>query len=175
MAITTSLSFLYIGYLALKGVLTIGEFTMVISASTLLMNSINSIISEGIELRKKCTYADNFVAYMMSKADYPVDKSGEALECNNYEIEFSHVYFAYPKDVQSCGAVIQNVLLASHALGVESCWIGEILINSDKVLDALELDGHRYELMAVITLGYSKLNTSRVIKKDRENFILRSF
>lgn len=83
--------------------------------------------------------------------------------------------YHYVKDVQSCGAVIQNVLLASHALGVESCWIGEILINSDKVLDALELDGHRYELMAVITLGYSKLNTSRVIKKDRENFILRSF
>lgn len=57
------------------------------------------------------------------------------------------------KDHQSAGAVIQNMLLAAHALGLGAVWLGEILNREPEVLAALALDPGVYELMAVIVLG----------------------
>lgn len=58
------------------------------------------------------------------------------------------------KDAQAMGACLQNMLLAIHALGLAGVWTGEILKNGDKVV---ELCGapKKYELMAVICVGYS--------------------
>ena len=82
--------------------------------------------------------------------------------------------YHYVKDVQSCGAAIQNILLTARALGIETCWIGEILAKSDEVMDLLELDNARYELMAVIVLGHSDTDTTKVIDKEIDNFILNA-
>jgi len=58
------------------------------------------------------------------------------------------------KDAQAMGACLQNMLLAIHALGLAGVWTGEILKNGNKVV---ELCGapKKYELMAVICVGYS--------------------
>jgi len=56
------------------------------------------------------------------------------------------------KDVQAVGACIQNMLLATHALGLGAVWLGEIINQreeAEKVLNAPE----GCELMAVIAIG----------------------
>lgn len=57
------------------------------------------------------------------------------------------------KDLQGIGACIQNMLLAAHALGYGSCWLGEILNQAGPVLGVLELDSDQYQLMGVVALG----------------------
>lgn len=57
------------------------------------------------------------------------------------------------KDIQAVGACIQNLLLAAHSQNLGAVWLGEILKNGSKVVDLLQL-GKRYELMAVVALGY---------------------
>ncbi len=57
------------------------------------------------------------------------------------------------KDIQAVGACIQNLLLAAHSQGLGAVWLGEILKNGPKVVDILQLE-KRYELMAVVALGY---------------------
>ena len=58
------------------------------------------------------------------------------------------------KDHQSAGACIQNMLLAIHSLGLGAVWIGQIVNQAPDVLNTLNLDAERYELMAVIALGH---------------------
>ncbi len=61
------------------------------------------------------------------------------------------------KDIQAVGACIQNLLLASHSQSLGAVWLGEILKNGPKVVDILQLS-KRYELMAVVALGYPAPN-----------------
>lgn len=56
------------------------------------------------------------------------------------------------KDHQALGACIQNMLLAAHAIGLGSVWLGEILKNADAVRELLGLSDS-LELMAVIAIG----------------------
>jgi nitroreductase len=57
------------------------------------------------------------------------------------------------KDTMAIGACIQNILLQAHALGIGTCWLGEILNKKEQVEKYLKVRP-AYELMAVITLGY---------------------
>ncbi|BDQ33541.1 nitroreductase family protein [Pseudodesulfovibrio portus] len=57
------------------------------------------------------------------------------------------------KDHQGAGACIQNMLLAAHALGIGSVWIGQIVNDQAASLGALSLSENQYELQAVIALG----------------------
>lgn len=80
--------------------------------------------------------------------------------------------YDYIKDVQSCGAAIQNIMLCAHSLGIGSCWIGEIFGKSDQMIKLLNLDGNRYELMAIVTLGYKASRTLNPGRKDISSFLL---
>ncbi len=62
--------------------------------------------------------------------------------------------FDYTKDCQSIGACIENMLLTATSLGIGSCWIGEILDRQTEVKELLQVDNDRYDLMAIISLGY---------------------
>lgn len=62
--------------------------------------------------------------------------------------------FDRTKDCQSIGACIENMLLTSTSLGIGSCWIGEILDRQTEVKELLQVDNDRYDLMAIISLGY---------------------
>ncbi len=62
--------------------------------------------------------------------------------------------FDYVKDRQSIGACIENMLLTATSFGIGSCWIGEILDRQFEVKELLQVDQFRYDLMAVISLGY---------------------
>ncbi|MCI8332693.1 MAG: nitroreductase family protein [Clostridiales bacterium] len=76
------------------------------------------------------------------------------------------------KDVQSCGAVMQTILLAAHEFGIGSCWIGEILSASEQVKKAIQCNDNSLELMGVVTLGYAEEQDVKLTKKSLDDFIL---
>ena len=79
--------------------------------------------------------------------------------------------YDYIKDVQSCGAAIQNIMLYAHSVGIGSCWTGGILKNSNRVFKLLKLDENKYELMALVTIGYKANRTLNPGRKDIRSFI----
>jgi nitroreductase len=60
------------------------------------------------------------------------------------------------KDVQTLGACIENMLLAAHVHGLGACWLGEILNKKEQVNEILNAPLNRFELMAVIAIGYPR-------------------
>ena len=82
--------------------------------------------------------------------------------------------YDYIKDVQSCGAAIQNILLCAHSLDIGSCWIGEILTKSYEVGELVGVNSERFKLMAILTIGY-KYKTGKEMNPGRnsiESFLL---
>ena len=78
------------------------------------------------------------------------------------------------KDHQGAGACIQNMLLAAHALGIGSVWLGQIVNDQAASLGALGLSEDQYELQAVIALGRpaQKGDSSR---KELSQLMLETF
>lgn len=77
------------------------------------------------------------------------------------------------KDHQAAGACIQNMLLATEALGLGAVWLGQILNNKDRVNKILGIDD-RYDLMAVVALGYPGHRNQQSTRMDLEQFILKT-
>lgn len=80
--------------------------------------------------------------------------------------------YNYIRDVQSVGAAIQNILLAAHENGLGTCWIGEILNRKEEVQKMLEIDSSQLELMAAITLGYTKKSLVDGKRRPLSSFIM---
>lgn len=84
--------------------------------------------------------------------------------------------YSRDKDILAIGACIQNMLLQTHALGLGSCWLGEILRNSKDVETLLEVP-EAYELLAVLAIGYPKVEKkeARVSRKDIKELVFGSW
>lgn len=80
--------------------------------------------------------------------------------------------YHYVKDCQAVGACIQNMLLRAVSQGIGACWIGEILNRDTAVKQLLGLS-HRYDLMAVVTLGFPNDNSSRPPKKSLSDCLMK--
>ena len=72
--------------------------------------------------------------------------------------------YNWMKDVQSCGAAIQNMLLTACSLEVGSCWIGEVVDYTQEVKNILGVLNDNLELMGMVTLGSADPNN---IIKDK--------
>lgn len=80
--------------------------------------------------------------------------------------------YHYIKDVQAIGACIENMLLTAEELGIGACWNGQILCNDIKVKEILSI-GKRYDLMAMIALGYPNGNAQpKSLRKPVEEVLL---
>lgn len=98
------ISYFYIGYLALKKVITIGDFSMCISGASTFYWSLHRIITGVQDLSKRCSYAHRYIEFMaypaaMVKGDKPVKKV-------EHVIEFVNVGFKYPR---SENYVLKNI------------------------------------------------------------------
>lgn len=64
------------------------------------------------------------------------------------------------KDIQACGAFMQNILLGINAINlgtdekIGGVWLGEILNRKEKVNEIFKLSPKKFELMGIIALGY---------------------
>lgn len=77
------------------------------------------------------------------------------------------------KDHQAVGACIQNMLLATEALGLGAVWLGQILNNKEEVNRILEVD-ERYDLMAVVAIGYPLHGKQQSTRKELDQFIIKT-
>ncbi len=75
------------------------------------------------------------------------------------------------KDLMAMGACIQNMLLAAHARGLGTCWLGEILNRKDEVREFLGLGAH-LELAALLTVGSARRAKRTGKRKDMKTLIL---
>jgi nitroreductase len=76
------------------------------------------------------------------------------------------------KDHQSAGAAIQNILLTAESLGLGTVWLGQILKNKHEVNVELGISS-RYDLMAVVAVGYPAHRNQKSHRKNVNDFILK--
>lgn len=89
------ISYFYIGYLALKKVLTVGDFSMCVAAASSLYWSLAGIVEAAQKITMRCSYAYQFLKFL----DYPaaMQKGSREVQSGEHTIEFSHVGFRYPR------------------------------------------------------------------------------
>lgn len=88
----------YLGVLTVLRKISIGDFTMLLSASITLSSSINSVVSGIQDIYKKCCYADDYVKFMTTYKLAATKNQVETLESGSCQfIEFKKVSFKYPK------------------------------------------------------------------------------
>ena len=75
------------------------------------------------------------------------------------------------KDLMAIGACIQNMLLEAHALGLGTCWLGEILNKKQELAKYLKLDKD-LEIMAVITMGKSEESITESCRKNLKSLMI---
>lgn len=109
-AVRDFLMYLYLGILVIKGSITIGIFSQMISSCRELTNSVVSIGRCLQEIAKRCNYAYEYVKFM----NYPaaIEKGNRPVAGGEHVIEFRDVSFAYPKTQQR---VLQHVNLKLNA------------------------------------------------------------
>ncbi|MDD5746511.1 MAG: nitroreductase family protein [Candidatus Omnitrophica bacterium] len=79
--------------------------------------------------------------------------------------------YSRDKDIMAIGACIQNMLLQATALGLGTCWLGEILNKKNEVGKFLNI-GPDYELMAVVAVGVSRGKPELSSRKDLDQCLL---
>lgn len=105
-ALRDGTSYFYMGYLAITGAITIGDFSMCVSAAGTLYWSLYGVVNSVQQILQRCAYAHRYIEFMsypeaLEKGDKPV-KGGE------HTIEFRNVGFKYPRSEK---AVLQNINL----------------------------------------------------------------
>lgn len=95
-ALRDGISYLYMGLLALRGLITLGDFTMCVSSASLLYQGMMSVGSRVQDLVQKCNYAGKYLDFLeypdaLVKGELPTRKDGE------HTIEFRDVSFKYPR------------------------------------------------------------------------------
>jgi len=76
------------------------------------------------------------------------------------------------KDHQAVGACIQNMLLATEALGLGGVWLGQILKNKEQVNSLFGLQAE-LDLMAVLAIGHPSHKDQKSTRKDLSDFIIK--
>lgn len=94
-ALRDGISYCYIGYLALKKIITVGDFSMCVAAASSLYWSLAGIVTGMQEITKRCSYAYQFLKFL----EYPaaMEKGTRTVTGEKHTIEFSHVSFRYPR------------------------------------------------------------------------------
>ena len=94
-ALRDGFSYFYIGYLALKRIIGVGDFTMCVAAASQLYHGMRGIVFGWQRVVKCCNYAYQYLKFL----DYPaaMPKGDKAVSDEKHTIEFSHVSFRYPR------------------------------------------------------------------------------
>ena len=94
-ALRDGLSYFYIGYLAITGAISIGDFSMSVAAASSLYWGLYGVVSGVQNIIKRCNYAYEYLKFTA----YPnaMTKGDKNIGGNNHTIEFKNVSFKYPR------------------------------------------------------------------------------
>ncbi|WP_313133124.1 ABC transporter ATP-binding protein [Anaerocolumna sp.] len=89
----------YMVYQVVLGSISIGEFSMYISAGNNFTNYITEFIQNIVQLRQMCLYLDTYLKFekLPSKGKTGTKDIESVLTTQSNTIEFRHVYFKYPR------------------------------------------------------------------------------
>ncbi|MGN1421830.1 MAG: ABC transporter ATP-binding protein [Oscillospiraceae bacterium] len=94
-ALRDGISYFYIGFLAVTGAITVGDFSMCASAAGTLYWSLYGVVSGIQNVNQKCAYAHRYIEFMRYPA--AMEKGTRAVTAGEHTIEFRHVSFKYPR------------------------------------------------------------------------------
>lgn len=107
------ISNLYIGVKTLRGFISIGDFSMLITATTTLADSLNNIIFNIQNLYKKVIYMQDYMKFMDYKDIHLRGKKKLVINKNKkYIIEFKNVGFTYPRTIK---CILKNISITLNA------------------------------------------------------------
>lgn len=89
------ISYFYIGYLAITKAITVGDFSMCVSAAGTLYWSLHGVVSGIQNINQKCAYAHRYIEFMRFPA--AMEKGTAPVKRGEHTIEFCHVSFKYPR------------------------------------------------------------------------------
>lgn len=75
--------------------------------------------------------------------------------------------------LQSAGAVVQNMLLASDSLGLGAVWLGDLKESRDRITLELGIE-EKYRLAAMLAIGYPAHRNQKSHRKHVNDFILKT-
>lgn len=96
MAIESFATYMYIGYRAIRKIITIGDFSMCLSASSTFTECCNNTVRDLQEIIKRVNYANEYLKFK----NYPkaISKGTRSVEQKSQHIiEFKDVSFKYPR------------------------------------------------------------------------------
>lgn len=95
-ALSNGVSYIYIGYQAIRKIITLGDFSMGISASTTFSQCCDNVVMAIQEIIKRSNYVNEYLKYMEYPGTLPsgVEK---VKDVKGHEIEFRNVFFKYPR------------------------------------------------------------------------------
>ncbi|MGN0649994.1 MAG: ABC transporter ATP-binding protein [Oscillospiraceae bacterium] len=94
-ALRDGISYFYIGYLAVTRAITVGDFSMCVSAAGTLYWSLYGVVSGIQNINQKCAYAHRYIEFMRFPA--AMEKGEKPVANGEHTIEFRHVSFRYPR------------------------------------------------------------------------------
>ncbi|MGN0687767.1 MAG: ABC transporter ATP-binding protein [Oscillospiraceae bacterium] len=94
-ALRDGISYFYIGFLAVTKAITVGDFSMCVSAAGTLYWSLHGVVSGIQNINQKCAYAHRYIEFMRFPA--AMEKGTKAVRQGEHTIEFRHVSFKYPR------------------------------------------------------------------------------
>ncbi len=94
-ALRDGISYFYIGFLAITKAITVGDFSMCVSAASTLYGSLYGITYDIQRITQKCAYAHRYIEFMNFPA--AMEKGTKSIKQGEHTIEFRHVSFKYPR------------------------------------------------------------------------------
>lgn len=89
------ISYFYIGFMAVTKAISVGDFSMCVSAAGTLYWSLHGVVSGVLEINQKCAYAHRYIEFMRFPA--AMEKGTRTVNSGEHTIEFRHVSFRYPR------------------------------------------------------------------------------
>lgn len=94
-ALRDGISYFYIGFLAVTKAITVGDFSMCVSAAGTLYWSLYGIVDGVQSVAQKCAYAHRYIEFLQFPA--AMKKGTKTVKQGEHTIEFHHVSFKYPR------------------------------------------------------------------------------
>lgn len=80
--------------------------------------------------------------------------------------------YDYTKSVLSCGAAIQNILLAAYGRKLGSCWVGDVIDKSEQIKKYLNISKNSCTLMGLITIGNCEWPQRKASRRSLAGFFI---
>lgn len=114
----SALAYAYTIVQVLRGLISIGNFTMYIAAVTSFSTTVKSILTDVLDIKVYSVYYEALKKYLNIKEDMRQNRRLDLPKSNSFEIEFRNVSFRYPGQSEFAIKNISFVIKAGQKLAI---------------------------------------------------------